>query len=316
MLDQITHLFRLRTILEEGSLRRASEKLNLTQPALSRSLAQLEAHFGQQLVERHARGVVATAFGERVLAVSTRIERYWDIAEHELTAGTTENKMRMRIGAGPLWRSGILSPVFVEMQRRFPWLIFELVPLTYGGTITDLREGRLDVAFSGVMGGVAGEISDDRLVRHKLTEITNEVMVREGHPIFGNVDRYGTIRPAALLDYPWIVYSEWPIYGEITQHMIYERLGKDADVRMLCQNLLTTLTMLQQSDNLCLLPEFAVISAQAPRIVPLPVTVHPRRADVGIVHREELSQWEPIQTLVELSHNVFTAKGLETAGAA
>uniref|UniRef100_UPI003101AF82 helix-turn-helix domain-containing protein n=1 Tax=Neorhizobium sp. EC2-8 TaxID=3129230 RepID=UPI003101AF82 len=56
MLDQITHLFRLQAIVEEGSLRRAAERLNLTQPALSRSLAQLEAHFGRPLLERHARG--------------------------------------------------------------------------------------------------------------------------------------------------------------------------------------------------------------------------------------------------------------------
>ncbi|MDD7973224.1 LysR family transcriptional regulator [Roseinatronobacter alkalisoli] len=308
MLDQITHLFRLRTILAEGSLRRAAEKLNVTQPALSRSLAQLEARFGQPLVERHARGVVATAFGTRVLAVSNRIERYWEIAEHELTSDQTQFKMRMRIGAGPLWRSGILSPIFVEMQKRHPELIFEVVPLTFGETAKDLAEARLDVAFSGMLSGNPGETGKYNLIRHKLAEISNEIMAREDHPIFNDLDSDALVRPAALLDYPWIVYTEWPIYGEITQHMIYERLGRNADIRMLCQNLLVTLTMLQQSDNLCFLPEFAINSARAPRVVPVPFTLHPRRADVGIVHRKELSDWAPMQTLIDLSQELFSRR--------
>lgn len=249
--------------------------------------------------------MVATAFGERVLAVSNRIERYWEIAEQELTSDQTQFKMRMRIGAGPLWRSGILAPVFVEMQRLHPDLIFEVVPLTYGQTLHDLAEARLDVAFSGVLISDSGDLNRFNVVAHKLTEISNEIMAREDHPIFQDIDRNGVIRPAALLDYPWIVYTEWPIYGEITQHMIYERLGRDADIRMLCQNLLVALTMMQQSDNLCFLPEFAVNSAKAPRIVPVPFTLHPRRAEVGIVHRRELADWPPMQSLIRLSSKLF-----------
>ncbi|GLQ08282.1 LysR family transcriptional regulator [Devosia yakushimensis] len=303
MLDQITHLFRLRTILEEGSLRRASEKLNVTQPALSRSLAQLESYFGQQLVDRHARGVKATPFGEKVLSVSNRIERYWEIAEHELRSEVSDEKAVMRIGGGPVWRSGILSGVLAELQSRFPRLVIEFTTLTYGKTIDDLREGRLDVAFGGVFndGGTSA-----RMARVKLTEVTNYVMARENHPLLkGQSGPGGKVLPSSLLAYPWIVYSELPAYREITEHTIAEHVGARPDVRFICQNLLSVLTILQQSDCLCVLPGLSVQAVNSPRIVPIPLPLRHSTAEIGMIFRTEMRDWSPMQTLVELCQDKF-----------
>lgn len=302
MLDQITHLFRLRTILEEGSLRRASAKLNVTQPALSRSLAQLESYFGQQLVERHARGVKATPFGEKVLSVSNRIERYWEIAEHELRAGVTDDKAVIRIGGGPVWRSGVLSGVLSELQKRFPRLVIEFTTLTFGRTLQDLKEGRLDVAFGGVFNDGGTSL---RLTRVKLTEVTNKIMAREGHPIFASANSRGEIPRESYRAYPWIVYSELPSYRETTQHAVAEHIGGAPSVRFVCQNLLSVLTILQQSDSLCLLPELAVGAAHEPRIVPLPLKLEGNVAEIGMIFRSELDEWDPVRALVELCQAKF-----------
>jgi len=294
MLDQITHLFRLRTILEEGSLRRASEKLNVTQPALSRSLAQLEGYFGQQLVERHARGVKATPFGEKVLSISNRIERYWEIAEQELRSDASDEKAVIRIGGGPVWRSGVLSRVLAELQSRHPNIVIEFTALTYGRTLDDLHEGRLDVAFGGVFndGGTSKRFS-----RVKLTDVANHVMAREDHPLL----RAGTpVVPERLVDYPWIVYSELPAYREITQHMISQHIGEAPPIRFICQNLFSVLTILQQSDCLCVLPHLAVQEVNSPRIVPIDLPLQRNVAEIGMIFRSEMADWAPMQTLVAL----------------
>ena len=52
---------------EEGQITRAAQKLNLAQPALSRTIAQLEAQLGVKLLQRHARGVSLTPAGEELL---------------------------------------------------------------------------------------------------------------------------------------------------------------------------------------------------------------------------------------------------------
>jgi len=52
------------TVVEEGQITRAANKLHIAQPALSQAIAQLERDLGVQLLERHARGVNLTAAGE------------------------------------------------------------------------------------------------------------------------------------------------------------------------------------------------------------------------------------------------------------
>lgn len=301
MLDQITHLFRLRTILEEGSLRRASERLNVTQPALSRSLAQLESYFGQKLVERHARGVKATPFGERVLSVSNRIERYWEIAEGELR-DEGSSKHILRIGAGPVWRSGILSETIARMHKLFPDLTIELTALNFGKAPVDLAEGRLDVIFGGV--GLEAGIAT-KLVRKRLTTVTNHIMAREDHPLFQTVRPDGTMPEKGLLDYNWIVYTEFPTYREAMDTTVALRLGGMPRIRLASQGMLSTMTMLQRTDLLCLLPDLAVRSMAQPRIVPLPIELGRSTSDTGMLMRPELTEWAPMKTLVELCEEAF-----------
>ena len=302
MLDQITHLLRLHTILEVGSLRRAAERLNITQPALSRSLAQLEAHFGQPLVERHARGVRATPFGLRVLAVSNRLERYWGIAAQELRRPAQIDTPVLRIGAGPIWRSGVLTPVFAEMQRRFPDLQIALTPAPYGEAVAALNEGKLDITFGGTINerGLGSNI-----IRQELTQVTNRIFAREDHPLFAAIQTRGSLLPAQLLDYPWIVYSELPIYREVTDHTISERLGGRPRVALVCQNLLPILTTLQHSESLCLLPDLAVGSAIRPRLLPLPVDLSFNTVRVGMLMRHELTDWAPVRAMLSLCCETF-----------
>jgi len=313
MLDQITHLLRLHTILEVGSLRRAAEQLNITQPALSRSLAQLEAHFGQKLVERHARGVRPTSFGLRVLAVSNRLERYWDIAEKELRGPAQADAPVLRIGAGPAWRSGVLSGVFAEMQHRYPDMQIVLTPAPYGQGVALLNDGKLDVVFGGIINDRAPR---PNITRHELTQVTNRIFAREDHPLFSVTGADGTLPPARILEYPWIVYSELPIYREVTDHNIAERLGGRPRVAMVCQNLLPVLTMLQRSDSLCLLPDLAVGAATQPRLRALPVDLRFNTAEVGVLLREELSDWAPVRTLVDLCRAQFGVSAPQAAAAA
>ncbi len=302
MLDKITHLLRLHTIVEVGSLRRAADQLNITQPALSRSLAQLEAHFGQTLVERHARGVRATPFGLRVLEVSNRLERYWTIAAQELQGPSQADVAILRIGAGPIWRSGVLTGVFSEMQRLYPDLQIVLTPAPYGQTITALNEGKLDVTFGGL---VSERGLGPNIAREELTEVTNRIFARETHPLFDMIGADGTLAPERLRDYGWIIYSELPIYREVTDHSIALLLGGRPRVTLVCQNLLPVLTTLQHTDSLSLLPDLAVGSAAMPRLRALPVDLMFNTVPVGMLMRKETTEWAPVRTLIALCRARF-----------
>ena len=51
------------TVMQSGSMRKAAQSLNITQPAISRSIAELEHALGVRLLERHRRGIEATEYG-------------------------------------------------------------------------------------------------------------------------------------------------------------------------------------------------------------------------------------------------------------
>jgi DNA-binding transcriptional LysR family regulator len=65
-------------VAELGGFRRAAEKLHLTQPAISARIAQLEAEFGVQLLERSSRSVTLTARGRQLLDYAERALRLRD----------------------------------------------------------------------------------------------------------------------------------------------------------------------------------------------------------------------------------------------
>jgi LysR family transcriptional regulator of abg operon len=59
---------------ESGSLRQAAEKMRLSQPALSRSIHELEREIGAKLLDRTARGVEATVYGKALIMRSKIID--------------------------------------------------------------------------------------------------------------------------------------------------------------------------------------------------------------------------------------------------
>src|ERR1041385_6918013 len=57
----------LMTVVQAGSMGKAAERLNTVQPAISRSIAELEATVGARLLDRHRHGVEPTEFGRALL---------------------------------------------------------------------------------------------------------------------------------------------------------------------------------------------------------------------------------------------------------
>jgi DNA-binding transcriptional LysR family regulator len=138
--------------------------------------------------------------------------------------------------------------------------------------------------------------------------VTNHIVAREGHPIFGLRGADGLVPHQCLADYPWLVYLEYPVYREATVHAIYERLGRDPDIRLICDSLNTTIATLQRSDYLAHLPEPITMAASAPRLLPIPVDLKKRQVDVGLIVREELAHWAPVQALEQVCVSVLSSK--------
>ena len=166
------------TICETRNLARAAEILDVSQPALTRSLQRLEARFSAKLFVRAPRGVELTPIGA---ALRTRVESArltLDDAEMEVAQLSAGKVGRVRIGAGPVWArlvSRSLFPRFI-VERPAARVHFHVA---FGTELFALVEGgKLDFAVCGLV-----DLPTTNLTLHELLASSMVVIVRVGHPL-------------------------------------------------------------------------------------------------------------------------------------
>lgn len=109
------HLVQLATILESGSITKATQLLHLTQPTLTHNMQILESQVGGQLFERSRHGVRSTALGEMLAREGRAIGRRLRDAQ-ELTSRHKSGYQRtLRLGVGPLIGAALIPGLLSEM---------------------------------------------------------------------------------------------------------------------------------------------------------------------------------------------------------
>ncbi len=116
------HLVQLATILEKGTLMRASQHLNLTQPTLTHNMQTLEMQVGGRLFERSRLGVRSTALGEQLAREGRAIARGLKDAQEVSARHKLGLRGSVRIGSGPLVGSALLPAVVTGLVDRHPGL--------------------------------------------------------------------------------------------------------------------------------------------------------------------------------------------------
>ncbi len=301
MIDRLGLLDRFRAVVEHGSVRRAATALNISQPALSRSIRLLEEDFRAPLFTREARGLVLTGFGERVLAVASRLSRDWEMSRAMLLDGGGEFHGVMRMSAGPVWAAVVLPAVLPRLHARFPGLHIEVENPTEATFSERLRSGQVDLCL--------GVHSDPRPTHREIETAVictfrDRVLARASHPIHACApDDFD-----ALHRYPWLVYTAMPTYAVETEHLVSEHTGCMPEVVMSTDSLALLVQLLTGGDYLCFLPEgFANLEPQGTlRTVPMGIGRGVFQA--GATHRRTYADFAPFQALLDLCREHFATQ--------
>src|SRR6266851_8484217 len=214
------HLRAFVTIVDAGGVARAANRLNLSQPALSRQIHALEGELGVVLFDRIGRRVQLTSQGEDLLRRSRRLLAEADsLGERarELKGGETGI---LRVAATPQVIENLLAPFLIHYRRRHPGVEVHLVEdggarllgrLERGEvhlTITPAGATRFEGRLLYPIHVIAALPSAHRLARRPLLEITE----LEGEPLmlpqrgFGSREWFDIacdiahIRPRVLLE--------------------------------------------------------------------------------------------------------------------
>lgn len=124
---------------------KAAAILNVTQPAISKALAELERGLEVALFERGSRGLVPTPFGQCLIRVSRSVLRDLDTARDELRQMRSGSTGRVRIGTLPVAAPALAPRAAIRLQSRRPGIAVSFQEATADRLLPLLREGLLDV---------------------------------------------------------------------------------------------------------------------------------------------------------------------------
>ena len=193
------HLRLISELRRGGSLRAAAQALNLTQPALSKALGELEGAFGFALFTRTARGVTPTAQGEVAVRGAEVLLAELAHLRVEVAAGISVVAV-VRVGAPPFVAQGYLPAVLARLVQRDPpvrvQLLEERVPLL----LEALAAGRLDALVTSYPAQMP-ELGGVQLQFEKLFDAEFFVIAPPGHP----VTRARQVDWQRLAAEPWVM---------------------------------------------------------------------------------------------------------------
>jgi DNA-binding transcriptional LysR family regulator len=139
----------LRTLVhvaELGSLSKASDRLHIAQPALSRQIRLLEEELGARLFDRHGRGMVITDIGREVLAHALRVLAEMEQIRASVADLNASLHGTVAIGMPPTVAEIITAPLARLFRDEHPQVVPRFVPGFTGYLLDWLQRGEVDVA--------------------------------------------------------------------------------------------------------------------------------------------------------------------------
>jgi LysR family nitrogen assimilation transcriptional regulator len=135
-------------VAELGSLSKASDRLHIAQPALSRQIRLLEKELGAYLFERHGRGMEITDVGREVLAHATRIMEEMESIRSSVVGGRSSYRGTVIIGTTPTVAEIVTVPLVRKIRDAHPNLAIRFSSAFSGYLLDWLQRGELELAIS------------------------------------------------------------------------------------------------------------------------------------------------------------------------
>ncbi|HEY1385355.1 MAG TPA: LysR family transcriptional regulator [Dongiaceae bacterium] len=194
-MDRLSAMRTYRAVVETGGFSAAARRLGLSKAAVSKQVAELEAHFGTALLVRTTRRLNATDAGRRYFENSVRLLDELNEVEAEVRNSQAEPSGRLRISAPVNFGNAVLSPVICALMQRYPKLE---VQVELNDRFVDLIEEGFDVALR-----IRTNLPDSSLIARKLCRITRSVCAAPSY-----LKRVGAPRtPEELKNHACLIYS-------------------------------------------------------------------------------------------------------------
>src|SRR5215831_7912202 len=200
----------LLAVAQAGNMSRAADRLAISHPVVSKTIADLEHALNVRLLDRTPQGTEPTAYGRALLSCGTIVFDELRRGVQQIAFLSDPTRGELRIGSGAPWVEGLVPAVIARLTERYPRIKFQVTDSDAVTLCGMLRERKLDF----VVGRVPTSIFGEDLVSEFLFDDCLHVVAGANSPW----SRRRRIDLAELCAEPWLM----PESGNIAMVLISE----------------------------------------------------------------------------------------------
>ncbi|EKR6123638.1 LysR family transcriptional regulator [Salmonella enterica] len=287
---RLRHLHTFVAVAQQGTLGRAAETLNLSQPALSKTLNELEQLTGTRLFERGRLGAQLTVPGEQFLTHAVKVLDALNTAGQALNRKEDASADVVRVGALPTAALGILPAAIGRFHQQQKSTSLQVATMNNTMLLAGLKSGEIDLGI--------GRMSDPELMgglNYELLFLESlKLVVRPGHPLLQE-----TITLSRVMEWPVVVSPKGTVPRQNAEALLQSQGCKMTAgcIETLSASLSRQLTV--DYDYVWFVPSGAVKEdLRQATLVSLPVPTQSAGEPIGILTRVDIPLSTGAQMLI------------------
>lgn len=262
-------------VIQTGSMGKAAGRFNMSQPAVSKAIADLEKTLGVRLLNRSRRGAEPTPHGAALIKCGIAIFEELQKGVQDLDLLSDPTAGEVRIGTTEPIAAAIVSPVINQLSRQYPRMSFHVVTAERSLLCRELTERNVELAIFRMAAPLGREHSSEVLF-----EDSSVVAVGAKNPL----TRWRKIALADLMNERWVLGPTDSYVGSF-QADIFRACGLSLP-RLTVSTASTSLRneLLSTGRFLTILPRFhLMLPRRHPALRPLQVRLPDTRLPIAIV---------------------------------
>jgi DNA-binding transcriptional LysR family regulator len=265
----------LTTLIDAGSMGKAASRLNISQPAVSKAVAELESALGVRLVDRGRRGIVPTPFGlalqKRSVAIFNDLRQ--GVQDIDFLSDPTTGEIR--VGTTDPIMVAIVSPAIDLLSRKYPRMVFHVVTGDTATLYRDVMERNIELAICRMIGPLPDELAAEILFHDSFA-----VMTAAKNPL----TRRRKLTLAELANEPWTLYPFDSFFGSVVAEAFRANGHEPPRLTVASLSFNAQIELLATGRFLTVLPSF-MLRVPSPNLPlkALPVALPNARMPIGII---------------------------------
>lgn len=281
----------LLAVIQTGSMGKAAAALNMSQPAVSKSVACLEDTLGVQLLDRSRQGVEPTPYGRALVKRGAAMFDELRQGVQDIASLTDPTAGEVRMGGSEHTISAIYAPIVHEFSRQYPRMSFHTVVGDLRSMTRELDARRIDFVVSRMYDPPSHEHAAEVLFEDPLVVVTGP-----GNPLA----RRRRIKPSELLGQPWTLQPRENNFGAFAIDALREAGLAVPPVTVATTSSNLRGEMLATGRFLTMVPRYWVLLPQRnPSLRVLPVEFPNTRLDVAIITLKNRSLGRATELFIE-----------------